>query len=518
MQDNSLFRNISPLDHRYYEANRELFDHLRSYISEEAALHYHARVEGALLKTHLHFRKNFGENRGKGFGEDFGQGFGNERRLIHKIDEAVQALSPAEVYRAEERTQHHVQALVHVFRNKVPAEIRQLVHVGATSMDIVDTAGALRMKEVTYHVLLPQLLALEEELITLSGEHAETPQIGRTHGQYAVPITLGYAFAEYVSRLGASILEIARRADDLRGKMSGAVGSYNAMRILYKNPVEVEKYCLSLLSLKPSDYSTQIVEPEYQLRLLLELNTAFGIIANLADDLRHLQRSEIHEAAEHFASSQVGSSTMPHKRNPWNCEHVKSMWKVFAPRVVTMYMDQISEHQRDMTNSASARFIPEYICGFSEAVERMKNILKTLAVDTEGLQKNLRNAGSLILAEPAYILLARQHEPHAHERIRKITLAAEKEGIPFHAALMREKDVWKKLVHGLETSGLDADFFQKPSQYRGLSADRARELCRTWRSTLEKLRERSGITARSGGARSRTESPVVVDSRSACGS
>ena len=123
--------------------------------------------------------------------------------------------------------------------------------------------------------------------------------------------------------------------------------------------------------LQASEHSTQLVEPEYLLRLLLELNTAFGIIANLADDLRNLQRSEIGEVREEFTATQVGSSTMPQKRNPWNSEHVKSLWKEFCPRVVTFFMDQISEHQRDLTNSASSRFVAEYLVGFAFAAERM---------------------------------------------------------------------------------------------------------------------------------------------------
>ena len=93
----------------------------------------------------------------------------------------------------------------------------------------------------------------------------------------------------------------------------------------------------------------------------MRIISAFGVLANLADDIRHLQRTEIGEVGEAFEATQVGSSTMPHKRNPWNFEHVKSMWKEFMPRMITMYADQISEHQRDLTNSASGRFVPEIV-------------------------------------------------------------------------------------------------------------------------------------------------------------
>ena len=185
------------------------------------------------------------------------------------------------------------------------------------------------------------------------GTEADTPQIGRTHGQHAVPITFGFAVAGYVSRLGKCILRIRDRAADLRGKLSGAVGRLQCRLAPGAGPRSAGAEFLAGLGLHASDTATQLVEPEHLLGLLLEINTCFGVIANLADDLRHLQRSEIAEVREEFAEAQVGSSTMPQKRNPWNAEHVKSLWKAFAPRVVTFFLDQVSEHQRDLTNSAS---------------------------------------------------------------------------------------------------------------------------------------------------------------------
>ncbi len=115
--------------------------------------------------------------------------------------------------------------------------------------------------------------------------------------------------------------------------------------MIVSDPFELEEEYVKALGLEASEHSTQLVEPEYLLRLFLEMNLCFGILANLADDLRHLQRSEISEVREFFGGDQVGSSTMPQKRNPWNSEHVKSLWKAFAPRVMTLFMDQISEHQ-----------------------------------------------------------------------------------------------------------------------------------------------------------------------------
>jgi adenylosuccinate lyase len=351
-------------------------------------------------------------------------------------------------------------------------------------------------------VVLPLLRKLELLLCDFAEREAETPQVGRTHGQHAVPITVGFALAEYVSRLGKSILEIQRRAGELRGKLAGAVGAYNATALIVRDPEELERIYLGELGLEPSEHSTQLVEPEYLLRLLLEFNTAFGIIANLADDLRNLQRSEIGELREGFAAEQVGSSTMPQKRNPWNSEHVKSLWKAFMPRVTTFFMDQISEHQRDLTNSASQRFIADYITGFCLAVSRMTAVIRGIGVDRERLLRNLRGdppaggSGGIaggILAEPAYILLAESGISDAHEVIRRITLRAERENRGFAAALAGEPGVLERIGRKLAELGLIASatdarsFFEHPEGYNGLSVQKARDLAAKYRGLMQKL-------------------------------
>jgi adenylosuccinate lyase len=410
-------------------------------------------------------------------------------------------VDPAEVYAEEEKTRHNIRALVNVLKKKVPRDIAPLVHLGATSVDILDTALSCRIRGLTLEVVLPLLRKLELLLCDLAEGEAETPQVGRTHGQHAVPVTLGFAMAEYVSRLGKSILEIKRLAGGLRGKLAGAVGAYNAAALIVPDPEELERRYLAELGLEASEHSTQLVEPEYLLRLLLEFNTAFGIIANLADDLRNLQRSEIGELREGFAPDQVGSSTMPQKRNPWNSEHVKSLWKAFMPRVITFFMDQISEHQRDLTNSASQRFIADYAAGFCLAISRMISVIEGLGVDRERLLANLRGgtagqgSGSGIpggiLAEPAYILLAETGVSDAHEVIRRITVKAEREGIDFAAALAGEPETLSRIGVKLAELGLvpraeeALSFFRRPELYRGLSVRKARTIALKYRELMK---------------------------------
>ncbi len=473
MEDRNIFKNISPLDHRYYLANRKNFDALAEYISEEASIMYCIKAECALLKSHMSLQSPAYDS------------------FFETVDRIAEEITPDEVYAEEEKTQHNIRALVNVMKAKLPDEIKPFVHLGATSVDILDTASSMKYRDGVKNVILPQLIELEEKLIKVAADEADTPQVGRTHGQHAVPVTLGFALAEYVSRLGKSIIEIERLSNQLKGKLAGAVGAYNSTSMMVKDPFDLEKRYLDYLGLEASEHSTQMVEPEYLLRLLLEINTAFGVLANLADDLRHLQRSEISELREMFTSTQVGSSTMPQKRNPWNSEHVKSLWKAFAPRVVTFYMDQISEHQRDLSNSASSRFIADYIAGFSAAVARMIKIVSTLYVDKKRLSENLHFTGDLVLAEAAYILLSCAGEPDAHEVIRKVTLECEKNGTTLAAELPKQPEVWKSISEQLSsTAGIDAaEFFAKPELYRGKAVEKTMMITGRYTEEMKKIRE-----------------------------
>ncbi|MDP3179855.1 MAG: lyase family protein [Spirochaetaceae bacterium] len=467
METRDVFENLSPLDHRYWISNRDIFDELSSRLSEKANVLWCAKVEAALLATHI-------ESRGRA-----------DPELLARIAQAAEQIDIAEVYAEEETTRHNIRALVNVLQRALPPEAASLVHLGATSVDILDTAKALALRDAVRAVVLPLLARVDLELCRFAVDEAETPQIGRTHGQHAVPLTFGFAMAEYASRLGKSVLRADELAGDLRGKLSGAVGSYNALSMSYPDPEEFERRFLSRLGLEPGDHSTQLVEPEHALRLLLELNVAFGVLANLADDLRNLQRTEIGEVRESFGSGQVGSSTMPQKRNPWNSEHVKSLWKAFAPRVLTFYMDQISEHQRDLTNSASERFVAEFVAGLCAAANRMLSVLRALVVDRERMASNMRATGGAVLAEPAYILLAEGGEAGAHERLRRATLACEAKGLTLREALRREGAL-DALTARLAALGFDRPeaFFDEPERYRGKAAERARAVGSKFRALM----------------------------------
>ena len=459
----NIFDSISPLDFRYYGRNEKIFNRLQPYLSENAIIKYMAKVEAALTKTLAK----------KGI---------CSKKIADEVEKACKKITAEEVYIEEDKSKHNVRALANCIRNKVSDEAKPFVHFTATSHDIISTADALRYKEFTNNILVPELINFEKILVDLALREKDTIQVGRTHGQHAVPITFGFAIAQYVSRLGSSILKIRKTGNNLRGKIAGAVGSYNASSLFFNKPEEFEKEILAKLNLKPSPISTQIPEAEFVVDYINAIIESFGILANLADDMRHLQRSEIGEVGEIFTSKQVGSSTMPQKRNPINFENVKSLWKEFMPRVVSVYMDQISEHQRDLTNSASSRFIPEILAAFYASIIRLNRTMLSLRVDKENLRKNFEMNKGLIVAEPLYILLAVHNHPDAHETVKQLTLKAQSEKKPLTEIIKKEKALQRYIKKFTKEQ---LKIIKNPENYTGIAAEKTESVCKFWKKELK---------------------------------
>jgi adenylosuccinate lyase len=463
--ERDIFFNISPLDARYYEGSTQLLDDLSRYLSENSVVRYEALVESAIVSVM----------------ERYGIAPSGSREQLKK---ALDALTPDEVYQEERKTKHNIRALVNVLQRSVGDDVAPFIHLAATSEDITGTATALRTRDAFFRVILPKALDLLAALLDIVIREAGTIQIGRTHGQHAVPITVGYLFCGYLDRFGGRLLKIVEAVNGLRGKMSGAVGAYNSFKLFLDDPRKFEEDVLAELRLAPAAFASQIIQPEYMLDLVHAVVSAFGVLAQVADDMRNLQRTEIGEFAERFEKEQVGSSTMPHKRNPWNFEHVKSLWKEFVPRIVTRYHDQISEHQRDLTNSASGRFVVEIFAAFTLALERLTKQLEKLVVDRERMRENLSKTSGAFLAEPLYILLAVKGVKNAHELVKQATLKAEKEKKPLFDVI-RGAASFKEVLESDAWKALERD----PAAYCGIAKERAIAVSYNWKTTLEELRK-----------------------------
>jgi adenylosuccinate lyase len=353
----------------------------------------------------------------------------------------------------------------------------------------MDTAAALRYRAFVRDVVLPDLLGLQMQLITLARANAHQVQIGRTHGQHAVPITFGFAVALYVSRVGSRIEAILSAQHALRGKFSGAVGAFNALSLLEPlDPARYERELLRDLGLTPSATSiaSQIVEPEPVTDLTYAVVSCFSVLANIADDIRHLVRTEIGEIVDHYEATEVGSSTMPHKMNPKNFENVKSLWKEFMPRMSTVFMDQLSEHQRDLTNSASARFLPELFCGFSYAVSRLTGALRTIETNPERMRENVDSSKYHIVAEPLYIALALQGYPDAYDRVMELSRNARRNSEKLLDAVRRDLELAPLLDR---MPAHHQAILEEPARYIGDAVGRTLATCDHWEGIAQRVQQ-----------------------------
>ncbi len=457
-----MFDCVSPLDYRYYANNEKLVAMLGPYVTERARLTAELEIEAAVVRVLA--------RRGV-----------CSQAIADEVTDAIGRVNLEDVVAEDHRIHHSTRALVNCLRNEISDEAKPYIHLCLTSFDVKDTAMAMRFKGAAEEAVIPALLELETTFIELALREKDTLQMGRTHGQHAVPITFGFAIASYVSRLGGRIEAIRSAAAGLRGKISGGTGAHNAQALFFDDPIEFEREVLAELDLEPSISSTQIAEAEPVTDFMHALVSTLGVLGNLGDDMRNLQRTEISEVAEEFTADQVGSSTMPHKRNPWNFENMKSFWKAFMPRMITVYMDQISEHQRDLSNSASQRFMTEVVVALVATTVRANRLMSRIITDADQMKTVFDLSQGMSAAEPAYILLAAYGHPDAHEASRVVTLEAQKSGRLFAECFFENEELQPYIA---QFTDKQKELVRNVESYTGVSAEKTEVICKHWKERL----------------------------------
>ena len=219
--------------------------------------------------------------------------------LTPEVRAAVLGITMTEVDKVERTvTKHDIRALVMLMQERMPAPLRRWVHVPLTSYDVIDTARARMFREAHTHVVLPKAKKLIELLARQVQRYAGVGQVGRTHGQHALPITVGFWLATILARVLENTQELDMRAQLLCGKIAGPVGAYNAqvgLDLFDINGKKFEELVLGKLGLKPGPISTQLVMPERMTRYLFEASLLSAALGQFGCDGRHLMRSEIGE-------------------------------------------------------------------------------------------------------------------------------------------------------------------------------------------------------------------------------
>ncbi|MEM2987588.1 MAG: adenylosuccinate lyase [Candidatus Bathyarchaeia archaeon] len=345
----------------------------------------------------------------------------------------------------EREIKHDVMALVRALA-EASGPSGAYVHLGATSYDIVDTATALQLKEAL-ELIEQRLNSFEKTLMEKALRYKETLMMGRTHGQHALPITLGFKFAVWMREISRHIERLRQyRERVVVGKVSGAVGTQAG---LGENAMRIQELVMQRLGIKAADISTQIVQRDRHAELVCLLALIASSLENFATEIRELQRPEIGELAEPFeAERQVGSSTMPHKRNPEICERVCGLARIVRSLTVPALENVVTWHERDLTQSSAERFIiPEACILVDYMLFLMTNIVANLYVNEERIRQNIELTQGRAMSEAVMVALTKKgmSRQEAHELLRKLTIKSETERRPFKEALMEDKIVSKKL-------------------------------------------------------------------------
>ncbi len=367
----------------------------------------------------------------------------------------------------EKEIKHDIASLVRAL-SEVCDSSGAYVHLGATSYDIVDTANALQLKDAL-DVVKKKLTDFKAILKKQALAHKGTVMIGRTHGQHALPITLGFKFAVWgyeINRHIERLEECKKRV--LVGKVSGAVGTQAG---LGEYAEQIQDLVMKRLGLHAAEISTQIVQRDRYAELVCIYAAVASSLENFATEIRELQRPEIGELFESFeAKKQVGSSTMPHKQNPETCERVCGLARIVRSLSIPALEDMVTWHERDLTQSSAERFIlPESNILLDYILNLTCNIVANLRVDSERMLQNLSLTQGRAMSEAVMMALTRKgvNRQEAHEMLRKLTIQSALEKKAFKLVLLEDKLVSNKL------SEKEIDQALNPKNYLGTAIKQA---------------------------------------------
>lgn len=342
----------------------------------------------------------------------------------------------------EKETRHDLMAFVRNLAENIGPDGRY-VHMGVTSYDVIDTALGIMLRN-SCDVLLLSATKLRHEIGRLAREHADTAEIGRTHGIHAEPITFGFKCANWYAELNRNMKRLEQAREDIAvGKVSGAVGIH-----AITSP-EMEASVCKKLGLEPDPASTQIINRDRHANFLSALSLLGAGLERIATELRNLQRTEILEVQEAFAKGQTGSSAMPHKRNPWNSETVCGLARLLRANAHAMLESVATWHERDLTNSSLERIVFPDSCQLADfMLNRLTTILQGLQVFPERMTQNLRLMGDLVFSEHVMIaLIAAGMSREDAYKVAQRNAAKAWEGEDFKVAVAEDPEVRTRLTH-----------------------------------------------------------------------
>ena len=347
----------------------------------------------------------------------------------------------ARIEEIEQTTQHDVIAFTTAVAEKVGPSARWL-HFGLTSSDVIDTAQAIQMREAC-DVVLKDLEALSSVVRDRAFEHRRTPMIGRTHGVHAEPMTFGLKLALWFAEIARDVERVQRaRAVVSVGKLSGAVGTFAHL------PPAIEADVCRQLDLEPAPVASQVIQRDRHAELLFALAVTAASLEKFALEIRGLQKTEIGEVEEPFASGQKGSSAMPHKRNPIGCEQIVGLARLLRGNAHAALENVALWHERDISHSSVERVIlPDSFIALDHMLRRFTRIVRGMVVYPDRMRQNLEWSGGVIFSGTVLLELARKgvSREQAYEWVQRNAMRSFDQGADFKALLLADPDVSRAL-------------------------------------------------------------------------
>jgi adenylosuccinate lyase len=376
------------------------------------------------------------------------------REAASRIRERAR-VDASRVLEIEARVRHDVIAFTLAVGEAIgDPEAARWLHYGLTSNDVVDTAQALQVREAS-RLIDAGLKRLGEVLEKRAHEFQRTPQIGRTHGIHAEPITFGLKIANWFAENRRNQERFCHAARQMAvGKISGAVG--NAAHL----GVEVEEAICRRLGLDPAPVASQVIQRDRHAEFLSALAIVAATLEKIAVEIRHLQRTEVREAEEPFAAGQRGSSAMPHKRNPVSCEQISGLARVVRANAQAALENVALWHERDISHSSVERIIlPDSTILIDYMLARMTDILTGLRVFPERMRRNLDLTQGLVFSGQLLLDLVEAGAPRdaAYQWVQENAMAAWESDSSFRESVARDTRITKFLDAAALARAFDLD-------------------------------------------------------------
>ena len=387
--------------------------------------------------------------------------------IVAKAD--ASKLSIEQIAKQAAKAKHSLMSTINALQDQV-GDAGQFIHYGATTQDIVDTATVLQLKQ-SFAIIERDTKLVACELKKLAKQYQYLPMVGRTHGMQALPTTFGFKLAvwldEFVRHL-QRLSEIKQRV--LVGNISGAICTYAAMGEL---GVQVEARTLTLLDLNTPNIGWQAARDRFS-EYASVIALISGTLGKMGNEFYNLMRTEINEVEEPFSDGKIGSTTMPHKRNPAALEGLASLTAPLLKSVALIHESMKVEHERDaMSWRAEWIALPEINLYLSSQLQTALAVLQGLKVNAERMLTNLTLQNGLLLSEKVMFEIGKRlGKQTAHRLVYQSAMQAFEQNKAFKAMLLADPILNKEFTED------ELDSWLEPVNYVGLAPEKVEQVIR----------------------------------------